>query len=101
MLGIWMFIVAVVLVVVVGLTLFAKRRNEHLRRSHRREASETRDLARITQLEADKQAAEADERSARAKREQLEAEQQRIAASASQASARDLHSRADEIDPDV
>jgi hypothetical protein len=100
-LAVWTLIVGVVVIVIVGFALGVTRRNERLRDSHRREAGETRDLARVAQLEADRQAAEAEERSARARREQLAGEQQRLAASASRATAQDLRSRADEIDPDV
>ena len=56
----------------------------------------------VSELEADKQAAEAQDRAAHAKREQFAAQQQQIAAAEHRSTAsRNLNPRADEVDPDV
>ena len=72
------------------------------RRSRRNgeEARDTRNLAQVSELEADTRAAESEERAA-AKREQLAAEQQQLAAAQHRSVAHDFPPRADEIDPDV
>jgi hypothetical protein len=88
-------------VVVAGIAIAAKRRRQAGNDARRREASDTRDLAKVSQLEADRQGAEAEESAARSKREGFAAEQLQLAAAAQRSSARDLQSHADEIDPDV
>lgn len=99
--GIWI-IIAVVAIVLIAVIAFAmKRRKQTTLEGRRREATETRDLAKLSQLEADRHAAEADERAARAKREQLSAQQEQLAAATHRSDAQDLQNRADEIDPDL
>ena len=91
----------VVILVLAGIAVAAKRHNEKKTEARRNEARDTRAYARVAQLEADRRAAEAEERAAGSKREGLAAEQQRLAAAAQRSSAQDLQARADEIDPDV
>src|SRR5205807_1923552 len=79
-LGLWITIIVVLLIAGAAFVLAMRRRNENVRQARRSEASEQRDLARATQLEADRLTAEAEERAARSKREQLAGEQRRIAA---------------------
>ena len=90
-----------VILLIAGFGLTAKRRKEAQNGRRRLEASETRDLAKASQLEADRVAAGAEERAARAKRENVAAEQQLLVAAQHRSTARDLQSRADEIDPDI
>ena len=73
-------IAIVVILAIVVFVLAARRRKVARTAARRREASETRDLAKVSQLEADRRVAEAEERAARAKRESLAAEQQKLAA---------------------
>ena len=94
-------LVIAIIVVVAAIVVLARRRKVEQLDARRREATETRDLAKISQIEADTRAAEAEERAARAKRESLAAEQQELAAAAHRSTAQDLQSRADAIDPDV
>jgi len=78
-----------------------RRRRETKLDLRRAEAREQRELAQVSDLEAQRQSAEAEERAARAKREQLASQQQQLAAARSRATVDDLRSRADEVDPDV
>lgn len=94
-------LVVAAILVLVGIVLAVKRRNEAKTGRLRVEASDTRDLAKASQLEADRQAAGAEERTARAKREQLSAEQQQLTAARHRSTAQDLQSRANDIDPDL
>ena len=94
-------IVAAIVVFTVGFLLIAKRRGEANKEKLRREASDTRELAAASRLEADRQSAEAEERAARAKREMIAAEQQRLAATQGHSTAQELQAHAEEIDPDV
>ncbi len=94
-------IVVGVLVAGLGFAFVARRRKEADIAALRREAGETRNLAKVSQLEADRQSAEAEERSARSQREAIAAEQHQLAAAHTRASAQDLQTRADEIDPDT
>ena len=57
-----------------------RRTRAHARGGAAYRAAETRDLAEVASVDADRQAAEADERAARAERERLAAEQQRLEA---------------------
>jgi len=98
---IWIVIVVLGIALIAGIALAAKRRNQAKVEAHRGEAAEARDLAKVSQLEADRHAAEAEERAARAKREQLTAEQHQLSAATHRSEAQDLQSRADEIDPDL
>ena len=94
--------IIVTILILVGLMFWGSRRRSAVRLGQARyEASTTRDLAQVAQVEADRQAAAADEAVARAERERLAAEQQRLVADQKRQDAADLHRRADEIDPDV
>src|SRR5258708_2149600 len=88
------------LLVVPGLIIAGRRRSQRHIAERRNQAQEHRGLANATELEAHLQAAEAEERVAQAKREQLAAERHRLEAERNRAQARDLHTRADELDPD-
>lgn len=89
------------IVLIAGLVLAGKRRRDTQLDTRRGEAQDARNLASVSQLEADKQAAGAEERLARAKRERLAAEQQQLAAQQQRTAAQDLQTHADAIDPDV
>jgi len=94
-------IIVAVLVVIVALTWIARRQKAAHLEERRVRAAETRDLAAMASLDADRQAAEAAERAARAEHERLSAEQQQLEADRQRQEATDLHQQADELDPDV
>src|SRR5438477_3004442 len=98
----WIIIIAVVVVAILVVAAVAVRRRRETKLDLRRaEAREQRELAPVSDLEAQRQSAEAEERAARAKGEQLAPQQQQLAAARSRATVDDLRSRADEVDPDV
>jgi len=66
-------VVVLLVVVIAGIAIVAKRRKQTKTDARRREASDTRDLAKVSQLEADRQSAEAEERAL----DLLESEQHR------------------------
>jgi hypothetical protein len=96
-------IVLLIAIVVIGLVAFfaAKARADHRAEAQRYEAHSHRQLADVTEMESLRLAAEADEAAARARRAQVVADQQRLEAEGNLAAARDLRTKADELDPDV
>ena len=97
--GVIIAIVVTALLVVVGLVVLGRRKGRARDEERRGQAAEHRNLAQVTQLEADRQAAEAEERAARAKGEQLASQQQGLEVERIRAQAKELESRADELDP--
>jgi type II secretory pathway component PulK len=95
-------IIAVIVAVIVAIlaVVLAKRRGEVRDAEHRHEAQERREMAKVSELEADRRIAEAEERAARAKRETIAAEQAKMAAASHRAAADDLNAQAADIDPD-
>jgi hypothetical protein len=96
-------IIALIVVLVVGLAAFfaAKARADHRAEAQRYEAHSHRDQADVAEMESSRLIAAAEERAARAKREQIAAEQERLEAERHLATAADLRTKADELDPDV
>jgi FtsZ-interacting cell division protein ZipA len=99
--ALWIVIAVVVVAILVFGAIAMRRRKETKLDLRRAEAQEQRDLAKVRELEAQRQSAEAEERAARAKREQLAAQQQELAAARSRADVDDLRTRADQVDPDI
>ena len=94
-------IAVVVIVAIVAIVRASRRRKEVQMDARRREATETRDLAKVSQLEADRRTAEAEERAAarseRASRPSSRSWRRRRIVR----TPRTCRARADDIDPDV
>ena len=83
------------------LVIAGRRRSEARDERLRVEAQEHRDLAQVSDLEAQRQKAAAEEQAARAKQDAIEAEQARLDAERQAGEAAELRAKADHLDPDV
>ena len=98
---IWIVIVVLGVALIAGIALAAKRRNQAKVEARRGEAAEARDLAKVSQLEADRHAAEAEERAARANANNSRLNNISYRPRHTVRRLRICKSRADEIDPDL